>query len=250
MLKHIRILIGVACLLSFCWAPIAFAQESQEYIAQIEVVSRSATERPSDLANALSELVVKLSKNANADQRPEISTAKTNVLDYVMRYQYITETDTLDPEVKKLFLKVHFDSAAVQKLLQQAKLIAPPAAVAKHEELVSHKEASVAPIPNPAPHKNSFTIVVQNIDEASDYRTVLGYLSSFESVAKVEIVQLVPPQATFDVTMVKGKSKEKLAELIRLGDILIPSKTSEDITLYEAREDQSQDQPMEYKYQP
>lgn len=245
MLKRIRILIGTACLFSFCWNSIVFAQESQEYIAQIEVVSRSATERPIDLGNALSELVVKLSKNVSAAEKPEITKAKTNVLDYVMRYQYITETDILDPETKKLFLKVHFDGTAVEKLLQQAKLTVP-ATTGKSEIEMFQKDVLTDSASNLIPPRNSFTIVVDNIDEASDYRTVLGYLSSFESVSKVEIIRLVPPQATFDITLAKGKSKEKLAELIRLGDILTPSNTSADVTLYEAREDQ----PLEYKYHP
>jgi len=181
---------------------------------KIEVASHSPAERTAYLTSAFDQLVNKLANNPNAAEKPDIVKAKANVLDYVLRYQYISEIDPLAPENKKLFLKVHFSDKSVQKLLQQAKLIAAP--VVKQEAVQKNAEGV------PQKNHNSFVLVVDNIDEVADYKEVLNYLSSLDAVSQIEVVQLAPPQVTFDITIAGGP--EKLAQLIRLGDVLTPTK--------------------------
>ena len=207
---------------------------ASQYVEKVEVPSRSPAERPVYLANGLNQLVNNITENPAASQKPEVVKAQTNALEYVLSYQYITESDPLNPQGTKLYLKIDFDTRAVQKLLKTAKLSLPPV---QEEIVVIHN-------PEPAQNdKNAFILVVDNIDEAADYKEVMNYLSGFEAISAIQVVELAPPQVTFDLTVQGGASH--LKQLFLLGHVLVPEVQTDFVR------EVSEAQPiLKYRYQP
>lgn len=207
---------------------------AQNFDEKIEAQSRSPAERSVYLANGLNQLVNRLSGNQEAFQKPEILKAQTSVLDYVLSYQYITEPDPLNLGANKLYLSIHFDPKAVEKLMHQAKLSLPPA---KSESLVQ-QETSVEPNGYTG---NSLHLVVNNIEEVDDYNDVMSYLSGLDAISSIQVVELAPPEISFEVTVNGGQ--DALKQVLLLGNVLTPEINST------FPKQETQDNTLKYRYE-
>ena len=211
---------------------IAFAAS---YSEKIEVPSRSPAELPVYLANGLNQLVNRITNNPAAEKKSEVVKAQPNVLEYVLSYQYVTEPDPLNPQANKLFLKIDFDTRAVDKLLRQAKLSLPET---KEDALALQENQETKAKSN----SNDLTLVVDNIEEVGDYKEVMNYLSGFDAISDIQVTELAPPHVTFDLTVQGGQ--EHLKQLMLLGNVLVPEVKAEF-----PQEISEAPQTLKYRYQ-
>ncbi len=171
-------------------APFAWAAAPNSYTGKAPVNSQSDDDRVGALQTALANVLATQTGDSGLLARPDVVKAVAQAERYVLQYQYKPNTDGSD-DAPKLILIVHFDAAAVDKMLQRLGL-------GPHDDAAAQSE-----MPSEA------MVWIGGIRDANDYARVVGYLGKSNLVRGEQILQ-----ARGDAIMIKLSLATDLARFL------------------------------------
>lgn len=150
--------------------------------ASVTVADQSPTALQLGLQAAYSEVMVKMSGDANVMNIPLIRNASRNSTQWVQSYSYVNQTGVVPPQKPALMLNVVFNQNGMQQLLDASKLSQPKSA-----------------LQNTLP--TEIQLIVTGVKDMNDFTVLMQTLREQDTVSAASVINIDPDRIALNVRL-------------------------------------------------